>query len=460
MPYDEDTKVFDVAKPSKSYPDASAKPVIVGHRPQMNDPMVKDDTALPPTASKPPSTPIHVSMADEDPSATVIHPTAHTSAPSIEPETPKDFPEHLSEGDYEQHHEIDHIPLQHEPLDNGHDHEATSNNEVPSHPDSSPEPHEHQEEHHDDSNFTQVHDLISEHGVDPEHYSEHPAGNTHEYHHGHGEDDVEPLAIPAGAGPRKRWPKFIGVLLLLALLAFVVWFLAIDTGLVKSDTKLPFHIFNKQKTSKSAVSPSPSPAPALVTPPPAPAAPDGFTAYKLVGTNISFAYPNTWGDLAVTKDPGFIKRDASNKSDGTHAYMVNFATNKDVQLAFTSSKYLPPARGAQYYDFLQWCVGTNDNRLYKQTLHFTTANKADTPSTITCDQGPLTDATKIDNSTIVQVGTKDAGGKAIGDLYTENLDDKEFTVVRAKDATSKNSDYIKTLLGTVKSTSNSTSTTP
>jgi hypothetical protein len=105
-------------------------------------------------------------------------------------------------------------------------------------------------------------------------------------------------------------------------------------------------------------------------------------------------------------------------------------------------------------------VGTNDNRLYKQTLHFTTANKADTPSTITCDQGPLTDATKIDNSTIVQVGTKDAGGKAIGDLYTENLDDKEFTVVRAKDATSKNSDYIKTLLGTVKSTSNSTSTTP
>jgi hypothetical protein len=35
-----DKKVFDVAKPGKSAPDATARPVIVGHKPMIQDPMV------------------------------------------------------------------------------------------------------------------------------------------------------------------------------------------------------------------------------------------------------------------------------------------------------------------------------------------------------------------------------------------------------------------------------------
>jgi hypothetical protein len=52
---------------------------------------------------------------------------------------------------------------------------------------------------------------------------------------------------------------------------------------------------------------------------------------------------------------------------------------------------------------------------------------------------------------IVQLKTKDADGKTVlGDLYTENLSSADFPVVRAKDATMKNSADIKKVLATVK----------
>lgn len=39
----EDKKAMDVAKPGKSTPDTSARPVLITHRPMVQDPMVKDD---------------------------------------------------------------------------------------------------------------------------------------------------------------------------------------------------------------------------------------------------------------------------------------------------------------------------------------------------------------------------------------------------------------------------------
>jgi hypothetical protein len=77
-------------------------------------------------------------------------------------------------------------------------------------------------------------------------------------------------------------------------------------------------------------------------------------------------------------------------------------------------------------------------------------NAVDTPGTIACDQGPLTDATKIDNVSIVQLNTKDAAGKPLGDLYTENLTSNDLSVLHIKDAAMKSSTDIKQLLTTVK----------
>jgi hypothetical protein len=130
-------------------------------------------------------------------------------------------------------------------------------------------------------------------------------------------------------------------------------------------------------------------------------------------------------------------------------------------MVVTSDKFLPPARATLYYDYLQWCTGTNDAKIYKSLLHFATGtDKVDVPTTVTCDQGPLADATKVNETTILQAKTKAPDGKAdLGDLYTKNLTDKDLVVIRVKDTTMTHGADIKTLLGTVK-ISAATKTTP
>jgi hypothetical protein len=241
-------------------------------------------------------------------------------------------------------------------------------------------------------------------------------------------------------------------LVLAVLILLIAGYLAIDSGLIASGIKLPFHVFN-QKTEAPAAASTP-PAAQKITPPVS-NLPSGFTKYNLSGTDISFAAPTAWGQPTSATENGYTTRSAATTANGVYAYLVTFAANKDVQIAVTSSKYLPPARDATYYDFLQWCVGTNDSKIYKSVLNFTTANKVDTPSTISCDQGPLADATKLDGSTIVQLKTKDASGAVIGDLYTKNLTETALPVFRVKDAAMTNGDDIKTMLSTIKSPSGS-----
>jgi hypothetical protein len=186
--------------------------------------------------------------------------------------------------------------------------------------------------------------------------------------------------------------------------------------------------------------------------------PAGFKEYKLADTNITFAAPAAWGDPASTTDPGYAERGGTNQPTGNFAYLVNFAINKDIQIAVTSSKYLPAVRAPLYYDYLQWCTGSADSKIYQSILNFSTANKVDTPSTITCNQGPIT-ASPINSSTIVQLKATDAAAKVIGDVYTMNLKDPALVVFRVKDAAMSNGTDIKQLLGTVKvTTAASTST--
>jgi hypothetical protein len=238
-------------------------------------------------------------------------------------------------------------------------------------------------------------------------------------------------------------------LILALLLILVAAYLAIDAGLIASGIKLPFHIF-KQKTAVPTASTTPPTTKQQQNTPPASSLPAGFDKYSLTGTDITIAAQSSWGKPESASEEGFTSRSASAKSDGVYAYLVTFPNNKDVQIAVTSSKFLPAARGAQYYDFLQWCTGTNDGKIYKSILNFTTANGASTPSTISCDQGPLTDATKLSPNSIVQLKTKDASGTVIGDLYTKNLSETSLPVFRIKDASMTNGDNIKLMLPTIK----------
>src|SRR5882757_2872268 len=72
-------KVFDVAKPGKSAPSASSKPIIVTNRPVLKDPMMVDESTDAGTKDKEPLTaPIRIK----------IQPLHHDDEPKDEPEKP------------------------------------------------------------------------------------------------------------------------------------------------------------------------------------------------------------------------------------------------------------------------------------------------------------------------------------------------------------------------------------
>jgi len=447
MPIDDDTKVFDVARPSQSHPDATSRPVIVGHRPEMSDPMVKESEALP---TEHDSTPIHVAMADEDTQGAPEH-SPTDGGPSISDESPSAFSSLMD---------------QHQQVAANHDAAAHEVETVPEEPQPAHQEQQTEQAGEQEPQYTPLDSLIPTEQEEPDRQQKQFDSSTTIDNQ---PPETKPLHIPHGAGPRKRWPKVLAWLLVLLILVIVGGYLAIDAGLVSSNIKLPFHIFNQQKTSSSQTTATSSPPPAVKTPTPTPSVPAGFTAYTLTGTAISFDYPTTWGSPSVTADLGYSKRGGANKSDGTYAYLINFATNKDVQVAVTSAKYLPAARTQSlYYDDLQWCTGTNDGKTYLQQMIFTNTNGIYTPGTIACTLGPLAGVTKIDDQTIAQLKTNDitnngsssppgASQALTYDLYTKNLSSADWSVLRVKDNAMTNGDNIKTLLTTVKVNSASSS---
>ncbi|MDO8591757.1 MAG: hypothetical protein Q7R60_02420 [bacterium] len=252
--------------------------------------------------------------------------------------------------------------------------------------------------------------------------------------------------VNEGGSPKQRKPR--GKLWLLSLLILVLLagaYAAIDKGLILGSVNLPVHIFKKTDTAATnSGSTSPSTQVSI---------PSGFTNTKLVGANLTFAYPTDWGVPTAAVDQGFTKRTKDGKADTPHAYVVTFPNNKDIELAVTSSKVLPPVRPAPlYYDFLGWCIGTVDGKYYSSALYYVTENNVDTPGTVACTQG-LSGVAKLTSDTIVQTNLKSTDGKSAGDLYTKNLtNNPNFAVIYVKDATMKNGDLVQTLLGTIQNT--------
>jgi hypothetical protein len=404
----DENRVFDIAKPGRGTPQATSKPVIVGHRPAVNDPMVNEE---PKTSSFPAET-THISVQDDSAHEGMENPLLATDTGVV------DAPQSSWNGQINS------------------DTSSTAEEVAPvlGAVAAAPEPTE-------SAPIPEEHTTPSDQPVMDSPAQLDPIPQPPEDHVGH----VEGLHISA---PKKksRLPWVVLVLLLLLVGAY----LAIDSGAVKTSLDLPFHVF-KQKTTPVATT---TPQPKATT------APAGFTVYQITSTPITFAAPALWGEPTSTLDAGYTSRSEGAKSDGTHAYIIDFAINKDVQVAVTSSKYLPASRAIQYYDFLQWCTGTSDGKIYLGVLQFTTTNKVDKATTVSCNQGPIMDAVKLNSTTISELNSKAADGSVFGDLYTKNLTDKEFAVFRVKDKAMKNGTQIKQLLNTIKVSAGTTSTKP
>jgi hypothetical protein len=421
--------VFDVSKPNRVSPSATSRPIIVGHHPQVSDPMVKVDPEKiehkPENDTK--SIPVAFDEDDKPQSHSMIIDAPKMAAGGSLKDDEGEQDHHKSD----EEHEKDLMA-----------HAQTQKAIEPLNPGVKPEDDKPSEPAARAPQFTPIDSYRSpsKSGLDfldrPLQPAGHPAVAAPSF--------TQPLHIARGKSSGGSAAKIVKWSLIAVATIALTAFLAIDTGLVRSDVSLPFHIFNKPEV---ITQPAPSPAPVV-----APAPPSNLTKYTVPSTTLSFSYPNEWGTATTASEAGFAARGGGAKPSGDYAYLVSFAGDKDVQIAITSSKYLPPARTPLYYDYLQWCIGTNDNKFYRSMLQFTTAGGIETPSTVVCNQGPLTDATKLDASTIVQLKTKDTDGKTVlGDIYTKNLTGSNLLpVLRVKDSAMTNADAIKKLLTSVK----------
>jgi hypothetical protein len=407
----DETRVFDVTRPSHVSPPATSKPVIVGHQPGTSDPMVREESS--PFGTEKPSVPeptkIRVTDDSPDGRAPITEPLAPSEPPHSDPKTSPSPQSHYEGTAANESPAIFSAPDDAitEPPASPSEPPQTPISTEPSPPPDSPVP--------PTADPLQSNDIPSTANIEGLHFTQPP---TH-----------------------RGWLKIVIVLLLAALIA---GYLAVDAGLVGSGINLPFHIF-KQETSTPAKQVTVAKKTVTTTS----SIPTGFKRYTLEGTGIKLAAPTAWGEPTSKTELGYSERGGSNTPDGTYAYLVSFADNKDIQIAVTSSKYLPPARSALYYDFLQWCTGTNDDKFYQATLKFTTKDKVDIPATVSCDKGPMENAEKLDKTTLIQTNMTDSAGKKLGDIYTKNIDDPEFMVLRVKDTTMTNSENIKKVLTTV-----------
>jgi len=414
----DENRVFDVTKPKDVSPPATSKPVIVGHHPVASDPMVKD-------TDKPAEEATHIKVIDEsqkDGAPAATKPEEHTALDSspVPPDAAAIFSDPADEtgSQPEKATDTEKAPEAKAP-------EMAIDPVAPSEPAAFPEA---------PATEAAAEPAAPDDEARPAPSEAAPAAQPH----------IEELHFSEKNIKHSWWKPALLVILLLLIGAY----LAIDSGVINANINLPFHFFKQNQPASSNTTPPTPPAnPQTATTTSLPA---GFKEYQLTGTKLTFAAPLAWGAPSSTAEAGYSKRGASQKTDGTHAYLVSFALNKDIQLAVTSGKFLPAARDTQYYDYLQWCTGTNDSKIYQSTLHTTTSAGFEVPSTAVCDQGPLANATQIDSKTIVQTKAKTPMGALLGDIYTENLDDPNLVVLRVKDTSMTNGAEIKQLLGTIK----------
>jgi hypothetical protein len=436
--------VFDVSKPGKSAPSPSSRPIITGHKPITTDPTLRSGSTL----SRSSSVPIRFDDEhhDEENKVEVKSHSEPQLAPSndslqfTEQETPLATSNPSSPADSNPQ-EVENAGLS-AIL-------ATNKADDPVGLANTSQEHEKKEDNLGNAmapSYSAVDSLMDEE-------KSHSYKETHEQENQNVGHDSEVLHVPQITDAIKKPKRGKGnmkVVLAAILVLLIAGYLAADAGAFGGSIKMPFHVF-KQKTAETTPAVAPNPAPPKTPAVVAPAVPAGMAAFSDPSVPLSFNYLTAWGKPTITTEDGTTSRTASPKSDGIYAYKITFDTDKDIELTATSNKYLPVRKTTTYYDYLQWCIGTNDTKFYQQTLRYTTANGTDTPTTITCDQGPLDGAVKIDEATIMQPNVKDASGKTVlGDIYIKNLTDKNFSVVHVKDATMKNGDDIKNLLSGLK----------
>ena len=242
MKRDDTPKVFDVSRPSRSNPDNTSRPIIVGHRPEMVDPMVHRPSR--PTANAEISAPPAVSSTAPTHHGMLTTPNENSLDTASIPEhhqakvisVSEDMKNHLTATDPTPTQPQPETPPPAEPSapepSPAPAPEEVSATIAPTEPTASPEASSPDMPASSTSSIApQANDAVTSSPQQPA---------TAEVHH---------QSLPLGHAPitsTKRLKHMVLWLFVIVFLAVFLGYLAIDSGFISSSINLPFHIFGGQ----------------------------------------------------------------------------------------------------------------------------------------------------------------------------------------------------------------------
>lgn len=299
MPASKDTKkTMDVSKPGQSAPDSSARPVIVTHRPMVQDPMVKDETKED-TWVESENTQEAAPKPDVPHGDRVIQPLSKPSGETETAETPEPEAEAA-------------------PADSPADPVETE--DAP--PESSPEQKAAKEAATVDAVAEQVSaSKKKSEGPSPEEKAKQEAWKKLVA-------DKKYFVSVGRATHRRNTRRALVALVAVLILGGLGFLLLIDAGMINAGFKLPFDLIKNTSQDSNQNVPAPTPAPVTETKKAETKAVAALTEYKNEDLGITFKYPKEWREFKCegSKSVAFLifKEDAKcateDRTDGPSFY--------------------------------------------------------------------------------------------------------------------------------------------
>lgn len=336
-------KIFDVTKPGQSSPDASSKPVIIGHKPLVEDPMVKEN--VPVSQLSPTDThqdeqaqAIHDAYKNSvsgkgDHNLSIKKPGSNKIKPSAE--TVERVEKEKATGESSSSL----LPLKSALPEGGLEDEPKAADKSSKDDDEKPGIKEDEPEQKSEKDMlggakstqeAETVELEREEKINQ-------LAESGEYH------------VKLGSKPRhpKNRGNVLALILVLLLVMLALVYVAIDSGFVKSDIKLPFDLIKNSADADDNPDPV-IPAPKTSTTNTSNSQPTGFVLptdwqwYENKDLGFKFAYPKSWGSVSV-QDGEEAKRQHLIKGSEKE---ITFSSNTNVTAGIVSKDWEhDPAKG-------------------------------------------------------------------------------------------------------------------
>ncbi|MBI4034582.1 hypothetical protein HY380_01650 [Candidatus Saccharibacteria bacterium] len=217
-------------------------------------------------------------------------------------------------------------------------------------------------------------------------------------------------------GSSLRYWRWI-VLALIA--AFIGAYLVIDSGLIKTNINLPFHLF-KQNQPAATSSSNQTTSPLLA---------QGWTTYEDKRYGFKFNYPEVWGD------PELVAKDGTAVNSSGKSYQLTF--NPGPQYQVTKSQTVP----SREWIFIQFDSEGLKNSSQNQSGQAVTTGPAETSQAIEADLAAITKDKSLAGGEVIDSDQQSYTLLSAGEGAIDSISVKQIVSLPSLDVSAAHIDY-------------------